>query len=153
MSVATYTGSLNVLGHELLSEWSPRLTVRPEVEAFGPSGIISSKYRTIPVDAETGDFSVTLFPSTELTGSDNRTGVKYILELQMFGESVDGTAIILHQDVWIFTAIFGGGNIRDMGSAPPVALISGPPWPATPQPGTYFDVVTGDVGYYGIEVI
>lgn len=153
MSVATYNGSLKVLGVELVSAWFPRLTVRPEVEASGPSGMLSSKPRTVAVNSITGDFAMTLYPSTELVGTDGRPGVRYILELALFDSSWDGANLLVRHDVWEFTAIAGGGDISTMGSAPPVALIVGPPWPETPRPGTYFDAGTGDLGSYGIGVI
>ena len=152
MSIATYTGSLHVLGHALLSAWFPRLTVRPEVEAMGPDGLVSSKPLAVTVDHNTGLFSMPLVPSTELTGTDGRLGVRYILDLALFDSSWDGATALVRQDLWIFTAIAGGGDIADMGSQPPVAFIAGPPWPLTPRAGTYFDVITADLGYYGMGI-
>lgn len=152
MSTAIYTGNVNVLGSTPLTSFSPKLTIRPEVEAFGPSGVVSQKRRPITVNLDTGVFEVPLFPSSELRGSDGRDGVKYVLELALFDDTFDESRRIVQHDVWVFTAIAGGGNIHEMGAPPPNALIVGPPWPAVPRPGAYFDVTTGDVGFYGIGV-
>jgi hypothetical protein len=153
MSTALYYGNMNALGYQPLSRWSPRLTVRPEVEAFGPAGLISSKPRSISVDPETDYFEVRLVPSSEMTGTDGRIGVKYVLELALFEEEgIDGFHPPVRNDIWVFTAFAGGGPIRDMGKAPAIGFFVGPPWPASPRPGTYFDTETGDIGSYAVGV-
>lgn len=152
MSTALYYGNMNALGYQPLSAWSPRLTVRPEVEAFGPAGLISGKPRTISVDEETDAFEVRLVPSSEMTGADGRIGVRYVLELALFDTTFDGKQELVRHDIWIFTAIAGGGPIRDMGDAPPIGFFVGPPWPSSPRPGTYFDTETGDLGVYAVGV-
>lgn len=152
VSTAVYFANMNALGYQPLSAWSPRLTVRPEVEAFGPAGLISSKPRTISVDPETDYFEVTLVPSSEMTGTDGRIGVKYVLELALFDTTIDGSDALVRHDIWVFTAFAGGGPIRDMGQAPPIGFFVGPPWPGSPRPGTYFDTESGDIGTYAVGV-
>lgn len=153
MSTASYFSNLAVLGRgsTSLSDLGRRLTVRPEVEAYGPSGIVSSRRRGVVLDDATGDFSVTLFPSPELRGVDGRDGVNYILELALFEEALDDATWTVH-DTWVFTAIVGGGDIKNMGPYPSNNLIEGPPWPEGMPPGAYFEPETGEFGFYGIGV-
>lgn len=152
MATAVYTGKLVDIGVNALGAWKPRLTVRPEIEARRAGVIVSSKRIAVPVSNSDGAFSMTLIPSSELVGIDGRIGVKYVLEVALFEDTLDGSSWAPVNDAWKFTALPGGGDVAGMGDGPSIALYIGPPWPATAKPGTYFDTVTGDLGYYAIEV-
>lgn len=147
MVAYTYTGTLTDIGVEVLTERMPRLTVRPEKQGiFGPDGPVSDARRVIPLDPITGEFTLDLIASADLTPP-----TRYVLELVFFDDSADGTPSAGY-DIWKFTALPGGGPIADMGDGPPTKLYIGPPWPSTPRPGAYFDTETNDLGYYDLEV-
>lgn len=152
MSTAEYTGKLVDIGVNVLAAWKPRLTVRPEIEARRAGVIVSSKRIIVPVSSSNGSFAMTLIPSSELVGVDGRLGVKYVIEVALFEESGDGSEALTAHDQWRFSALPGGGDVAGMGDGPSIALYIGPPWPATAKPGTYYDTVSGDLGYYAIEV-
>lgn len=148
MAIQIYSGRLTDIGAGGLDAFYPQLTVRPEREATGPDGLVVSE-RRIPVGvaAGTGWFDIPLIPSEQLSPP-----TRYVLELSLFDQAGDGSSFI-SGDQWIFTAVDGGGNVADMGSQAPSALIVGPPWPVTPRPGTYFDTETSDLGVYQVGVV
>lgn len=152
--MATYTGTLKDMGLSVpnVVNFTPRLSVRPEVEAWGPDGLIVSKRKLVDVNVSTGAISMELTPSHQLVGNDGRVGVKYVIDLSLFNESADGTKVPRLKDWWRFNALPGGGDIAGMGDGPPVALYIGPPWPAQPVAGAFFDPSDGDLSYYEIEV-
>ena len=114
--MATYTGDLKDVGLASLAAYTPKLTVKPVQECWGPDGPISERPVTI---ALTGThFEVDLVPSTQLTLSNGRVGVQYILECELLSP-------IGFHDQWIFTALPGGGKISDMIGVP---IDPGPAW-------------------------
>lgn len=145
MAAYTYTGTLTDIGVQVLTSRYPRLTVRPEHGVWGLDGVVSSARRTVTVNPATGAFTMTLVASADLTPP-----AKYVLEVVLFDQAADGTPIA-GWDAWTFTAVAGGGNIADMADAPATRLFIGPPWPATPIPGAYFDTTTNDLGFYSLE--
>lgn len=131
MAKYTYTGTLTDIGVSALAGYTPRLTVRPQAEAFGPSGIVSAKRVLVPVNPS-GSFSMQLQPSTELTPTrGGPTGVKYVLEVALFEDTFDGSQRVIHRDSWSFSAVAGGGDIGDMADLVPygpiVAVLAPPP--------------------------
>lgn len=139
MSSFTYTGTLTDIGLGVIASSNPVMRVRPEVEAFGPDGVVSAKPRPVSVKSSTGAFSMTLYPSGQLTpGNGGPTGVAYILEVGRFEDTIDGK--VFHGiDVWRFIAATGGGNIGDMAGGSLLAVWIGPPWPSPLQKGLYLD--------------
>lgn len=129
-----YTGRLTDVAGGTLAAVSPVLRVRPETEAFGPDGIVSEHPVMVPVDGA-GNFSMSLFPSGELTaGWQGTTGVRYILSV--------GLEHGAWLDVWRFTATAGGGPVAGMAGGSMLAVWPGPPWPPLPLPkGMYIDTV------------
>jgi len=150
MSLAVYTSSLRIFGGGDMSDYSPLLTVRPEIEAWSTTGIVASTRKTIDVDPETTAFSTTLVPSAELTGTDGRWPVPYILELVLFEETFDGSNRLVQHNSWVFTALPGGGELEDMANIPPTTVYYGPPWPSKPTPGLFLDITNGDLSSYAI---
>lgn len=142
MPTAPYTGTLADIGLGILTGSNPAMRVRPEEEAFAAEGLISAIPVSVPVNPESGRFSVPLVPSGELTASTSgRTGVDYIIEVGRFETSLDG--FTFHgADYWKFTATAGGGNVGGMKGGSLLAVWIGPTWPAPPLPrGLYIDTV------------
>ena len=145
MGTQTYTSRLTDLSEAPLSAWYPQLRISPEEEAFGPAGLVSERYREVPVDPGSGAFSVALIPSGELTGRSGKAGVDYIIQARLLGEHHSWL------DLWRFTAVAGGGPIHEMQGGSLLAIWVGPPWPAYPLPkGFYFDT-TGENPYGIVE--
>jgi hypothetical protein len=124
------------------------MRVRPEVEAYGPDGLVSKAPVPVTLNPTTGAFSITLIPSGELTPTTGGSpGVDYIIEVGRFEHAIDGT-YFAGVDVWKFTAVAGGGNVGGMSGGSLLAVWIGPPvgeWPAEPLPkGLYLDPITGD---------
>lgn len=141
MSSYVYTGTLTDIGLGLLNGQSPVLRVRPTVEAFGPDGLVSAAPVPVSLNAGTGAFSMTLYPSGELTpAAGGAAGVDYIIEVGRFETAIDGENVFVGLDVWKFTAVAGGGNVGEMAGGSMLAVWVGPPWPAQPLPkGLYID--------------
>lgn len=141
MTTYEYTGTLADIGLGVLTSRAPVMRVRPEVEAYGPNGLISSVPVDVAIDPVTGAFSMHLVPSGDLTAaSGGRPGVDYIIEVGRFEKSIDGT-YFAGFDVWKFTAVAGGGNVGGMKGGSLLAVWVGPPWPADPVPsGLYIDL-------------
>lgn len=146
--MAIYTGTLTDVGVNSLGPLLPRLTVRPEIAAWGPDGLVTDNRVVVPLTGVA--FSMALIPSSSLVGADGRLGVKYVLEVVLFAETVDGSRAQVWRSEWRFAALPMGGPIVDMGDVPPIAFFVGPPWPATPLPGGYYDTDTGNLGKYAI---
>lgn len=140
MSSFVFTGTYRDIGLGPIDYADPVMRIRPEVEAFGPDGLVSGKPREIAVDPATGAFSMTLYPSGELTSAmGGRVGVDYIIEIgrsvsTMDGERSNGV------DVYRFTAVAGGGNIGQMAGGSLLAVWVGPPWPNPLRKGLYIDL-------------
>ncbi|PVE94981.1 hypothetical protein [Microbacterium sp. TPD7012] len=141
MPTYAYTGTLADIGLGVLTPLMPRMAVHPEVEAFGPDGLISDVPVPVAVDPVTGAFTMNLIPSGDLTPTaGGRSGVGYIIEVARFGQTIDGT-YHAGTDVWKFTAVAGGGNVGGMNGGSLLAVWVGPPWPADPVPsGLYVDM-------------
>lgn len=142
MSSYTYTFSLRDIGLGQLPAAGLVVTVEPEVEAFGPQGLVSARPKPIPLDGS-GSASVTLYPSGELTAaSSGRTGVRYVIKVGRFEDAIDGT-VFRGLDVFWFVAVAGGGNVGEMSGGSLLAVWIGPPihpWPVAPYPkGLYLD--------------
>ncbi|MBO3663743.1 hypothetical protein [Microbacterium stercoris] len=150
MATYTYLGTLTDVGVHGLADFMPRLTVRPEVEAWGPDGLVTDQRVVVPVTGTT--FSMELIPSSELVGTNGKVGVQYILEVVLYGETASGGRWRVWQNEWRFSALPGGGAITRMGDVPALGFYVGPNWPATPLPGAYYDPSSGDLGYYAIGV-
>lgn len=143
MSSYTYTGTLTDIGLGVLTGQYPVMRVRPEVEAYGPDGLVSKAPVPVPLDPGNGTFSMNLIPSGELTPTTGGSpGVDYIIEVGRFEQALDGT-YFAGIDAWKFTAVVGGGNIGDMAGGSLLAIWIGPPvaaWPSYPYPpGLYID--------------
>lgn len=141
MAAYVYTGTLADIGLGLLTPFAPQMWVHPEVEAFGPDGLVSAVPVAVTVNSVTGAFSMTLIASGDLTpAAGGPTGVDYIIEVGRFEQAVDGT-YLAGTDVWKFTAVAGGGNIGEMSGGSLLAVWVGPPWPDLPVPaGLYIDL-------------
>lgn len=141
MVTYAYTGTLADIGLGALTPYAPRMAVRPEVEAFGSNGLISSVPVPVSIDPVTGAFTMNLVPSGDLTPtSGGATGVDYIIEVGRFEQTIDGT-YFAGIDVWKFTAVAGGGNVGEMNGGSLLAVWVGPPWPPAPvPPGLYIDL-------------
>ena len=144
MAVYTYSGRLTDIGLGALVNANPVMRVRPVVEAFGPSGLISQAPVPVTITPATGAFSMSLIPSGELTpATGGSAGVDYVIEVGRFEEAIDGSAVFAGLDVWRFTAVAGGGNVGDMAGSSLLAVWVGPPWPSSPLPaGLYIDTVS-----------
>lgn len=140
MPTQTYTGNLRNIGLSALTGASVEMRVRPEVECFGPNGLISKIPKPIDLDSG-GAFSMQLVASGELTPSmGGDTGVDYIIEVSRFEKTLDGSRSFTGVDVWKFTAAAGGGDVGGMAGGSLLAVWIGPPWPSTPLPkGLYID--------------
>jgi hypothetical protein len=140
MSSYTYTGTLTDIGLGALTGQYPVMRVRPEVEAYGPDGLVSKAPVPVTLNPTTGAFSMTLIPSGELTPTGGGSpGVDYIIEVGRFEEAIDGT-YFAGVDAWKFTAVAGGGNVGGMNGGSLLAVWIGPPWPTLPLPkGLYID--------------
>lgn len=137
MAVYTYFGNLTDLGLGPLTRYSPRLTVRPKEETWGPHGPVSEVRKVISV-ATNGDFSFTALASGDLNPATD-----YILELCRFEETFDGSTVPAGLDVWEFTAVVGGGNVAQMQGASMYSIWlggAGVPWPDGTPPGLYIDL-------------
>lgn len=142
MSSYTYTGTLTNIGLGVIASSNPVMRVRPEVEAFGPDGVVSALPQPVTVDEVTGEFSMTLYPSGELAPAlGGHPGVDYIIEVGRFEETIDGS-MFNGLDVWKFTAVIGGGNIGEMAGGSLLAVWVGPPWPSPLLPGLYIDTAS-----------
>lgn len=141
MSQFVYMGYLSDIGLGILTGSGAELRVRPEVESFGPVGIVSATPVPVPLGA-TGGFTMSLYPSGELTPSQGGSpGVDYILELARFETAMDGQRVFSALDTWKFTAVAGGGNVGRMQGGSLLAVWLGPPWPSEPLPkGLYIDL-------------
>lgn len=136
MATYTYTGKLTDFGEAPFPNATPKLWVEATEPAFGPTGALST--RRIPVTVTSnGDFSVDLIPSV-----DTSPTVFYKLRLEWL--HADGN--IAGWNEWQFTAVQGGGQIKDMVSAPASVWWVGPPWPNPLMSGFYLDRFTNDVG-------
>lgn len=137
MATYTYTGRLTDFGEAPFPDAKPRLWVEARVPAFGPNGPLAP--RRIPVTvASNGDFTVDLVASV-----DTNPTVEYVLRVEWLhvDEEISGWS------EWPFTAVIGGGQIKDMGPGAPLSVwFVGPPWPANTPPGFYYDKLTDDVG-------
>ncbi|MBT2485824.1 MULTISPECIES: hypothetical protein [unclassified Microbacterium] len=142
MPTYAYTGTLADIGLGALTALMPRMAVHPEVEAFGPDGLISDVPVPVTVDPVTGAFTMNLIPSGDLTPTTGGSpGVDYIIEVARFEQTIDGT-YYAGTDVWKFTAVAGGGNIGGMKGGSLLAVWIGPPWPPAPLPaGLYIDTL------------
>lgn len=148
MSTSPYSGRLTDVGVQSLAGLSPRLTVRPEVEAFSSGGEVVSSHR-VEVPLSGTNFTMTLIPSDQLTPAQGGgNGVKYVIEVSLFAPTQDGGAVQVWHSEWRFAARPGGGSITAMGDAPVFRFFAGPPWPASPTPGAYYDTISGDFGPY-----
>lgn len=141
MALGVYTGTLTDIGANILdSLLRVRLRIRPEEEAFGPNGIVSAAPIDVPVVGPNAAFTMTLYPSGELTGRSGKAGVDYILSVDRFEETAQGGEWLSGWDLWKFTAVAGGGNIGGMAGGSLLAAWPGPPWPSEPLPkGLYID--------------
>lgn len=138
----TYGATLTDIGLGLLNDRLPEITVRPEVESFGPDGIVSGVRVPVTRDPATGTFFMNLIPSGDLTPVAGGTpGVDYILEVGRFDLADDLTKIWHGTEAWRFTAVAGGGNIGEMNGGSMLALWIGPPWPAQQPKGLYIDTL------------
>lgn len=146
MATYTYTGKLTDLGENPFpSSAAPELVVIAE-DGFGPNGLIAATSREVPVPiAVDGTFSVDLVASTDLVPSR-----PYTLRATWFAADLEGQLVPAGWAEWIFTAIPGGGPIVDMVNAPVSVWFQGPPWPEVPRPGFYHDLITDDIGKWGI---
>lgn len=140
MAVYSYTGKLTDFGEAPFPGAQPRLWVEPERDAFSPSGPAASRRILIPV-ASTGDFSVDLIPSADLTPP-----TRYALRVEWISVSMDGSEALAGWAEWRFTALIGGGPITTM----PDGVITRVWYSITPppvnRPGIYWvHPVTGDV--------
>lgn len=142
MPTYAYTGTLADIGLGVLTSHAPVMRVRPEREAFSPTGLISAVPVTVAVNPATGAFTMNLVPSGELTPTAGGSpGVDYIIEVGRFEESLDGT-VFTGIDLWRFTAVAGGGNVGEMNGGSLLAVWVGPPWPPAPLPkGLYIDLL------------
>lgn len=140
MSSYNYSGTLTDIGLGPLAGQQPVMRVRPEVEAFGPDGLVSAAPVPVTLNPSTGAFSMTLIPSGELTpATGGPTGVPYVIDVGRFEQSLDGSYFV-GVDVWKFTAVAGGGNVGEMNGGSLLAVWVGPPWPSEPLPaGLYID--------------
>lgn len=141
MAVYTYTGQLTDIARVPIGGWMPEMAVRPVVEAYAPSGLVSAVPVPITVNPTTGAFSVSLIPSGELTPTGGGSpGVDYIISVGRFELGDDNKTFWAGTDSWRFTAVAGGGNIGEMNGASLLAVWLGPPWPLPPLPaGLYID--------------
>lgn len=142
MSEYTYTFRLTDIGLGALTAWMPEVAVRPEVSAFGPDGLVSDV--RVPITEVGGTYSVSLFPSGELTPKTGGSpGVDYIIEVGRFELADDLTKIWHGTEAWKFTAVAGGGNVGEMNGGSLLAVWVGPPWPQLPSPaGLYIESVS-----------
>lgn len=149
MSLFAYTGTLADIRLGMLTDLAPLCWVRPEVESFGPDGLVSAVRVPLTMNPTSGAFTVNLIPSGELTpATGGPAGVDYIIEVALFKPTVDGDTFLAGTDVWKFTAVAGGGNVGTMQGGSTLAVWIGPPfgaWPSAPLPkGLYLDPITGD---------
>lgn len=135
MATYPYTGRLTDFGEAPFPSAFPRLVIVADRDAFGPSGLLSKKRIPVTVAAD-GTFRVSLVPST-----DTSPPVRYTARC----EWLDGETLVGFSE-WSFTALPGGGPIKDMVTAPLSVWFVGPPWPQGTPPGWYFDRFTNDVG-------
>ncbi|WP_336642345.1 hypothetical protein [Microbacterium sp. MMO-56] len=150
MPTQTYTGNLRNIGLAALTGVELALRVRPEVECFGPNGLVSKVPKPIALGSA-GEISVALIPSGDLTPAQGgETGVDYIIELARFEDAIDGSRVLKAVDFWRFTAVAGGGDIGEMAGGSLLAVWVGPPWPPLPSPkGFYIDKTPPNA--YGIR--
>lgn len=140
MPTYTYTGTLADIGLGVLTPFAPLMWVHPEVEAYGPDGLISAVPVPVTVNPTTGAFSMQLVASGDLTpAAGGSPGVDYIIEVGRFAPAVDGT-FFAGTDVWKFTAVAGGGNVGEMNGGSLLAVWVGPPWPDGTPAGLYIDM-------------
>lgn len=144
MNSYSFTGTLTDIGLGALTEQFPVMTVRPEVSAFGPDGLVSDV--RVPVGLVGDAFSMDLVASAELTPvSGGRSGVLYVIEVGRFDLADDLTKVWHGTEQWRFTAVLGGGNVGQMPNVRPewnVPWGFGPP-PATVTTGLYYDASVG----------
>lgn len=134
-----YTWKLTDIRAAALTPWFPVVRVRPEVEAFGPDGLVSEVPVVVTPDMY-GTYTVSLFASGDLTpAAGGGSGVDYVIEVGRFEESIDGHRFV-GMDLYRFTAAAGGGPVAQMQGGSLLAVWIGPPWPAAPLPkGVYID--------------
>lgn len=135
MATYTYTGKLTDFSEQPFPDAAPALWVEADKPAYGPNGPLSTK-RIPVVVAANGNFSVDLVASV-----DTSPTVKYGL----FVKWLHGDGSPAGQTEWEFTAVQGGGPIKDMTDAPVSAWWVGPPWPPNQPRGFYLDKDTNDV--------
>lgn len=135
MAVYLYTGVLADFAQSPFPEAVPRLKVIASRAAFGPLGPLAEKPVLVPV-AASGAFTVSLVASTDTTPP-----TKY----RLFCEWLNSEGAPVGWSEWEFTAVVGGGPVKDMVTAPPSVWFVGPPWPAAEPAGFYWDTTTDDV--------
>lgn len=138
----SYTWKLTDIRADALTPWFPVVRVRPEVEAFGPDGLVSEVPVVVNPDMY-GTYTVSLFASGDLTPAvGGGSGVDYVIEVGRFDESIDGHRFS-GTDLYRFTAAAGGGAVAQMQGGSTLAVWVGPPigeWPQPPLPkGMYID--------------
>lgn len=140
MATYTYTGKLTDFSEAPFPGAAPVLWVTPDGSAFGPDGLLSENI--IPVAIATdGTFLVPLVAS-----SDTSPPTLYTLRCKWLAPDGLGGTYIVGLSEWKFTAVVGGGAVKDMVTAPVSVWFVGPPWPAPEPSGFYFDRYTNDVG-------
>ena len=107
MAKATYTGKLTDFGEAPFPGDVPKLWVAPKRGAFGAVGVLATRRVAVTV-APDGSFSVDLVPSAALMPPQS-----YLLRCEWSGGG---------STEWEFTALAGGGNIKDMGVIDAVGL-------------------------------
>ena len=107
MAKATYTGKLTDFGEVPFPDDVPKLWVAPKRGAFGAVGVLATRRVAITV-APNGSFSVDLVPSAALMPPQS-----YLLRCEWSGGG---------STEWEFTALRGGGNIKDMAVIDSVGL-------------------------------
>lgn len=135
MSTHTHYGTLTNIGLGALTTWMPQMTVRPEVSAYGPDGLVSDV--RVPVALSGESFAMTLIPSGELKPiNGGRPGVDYIVEVGRFELADDLTKIWHGTEQWRITAVAGYRTVAfgDSLTSPDGGAPNGQGWVA------YFDV-------------
>lgn len=144
--MATYTYEVKVTDFE--EQPFPGATLRvwvaPERDAHGPEGQLAARRIPVVIDS-TGAGTVQLVASVDLSPT---TG--YVLRGDWLSFDQNGQEILAGWSEWSFTALAGGGPIKDMVSAPVSVWWVGPPWPTTPRPGFFWDLTTDSVGEWGM---
>ncbi|MFF7683150.1 hypothetical protein ACFZA2_10345 [Microbacterium sp. NPDC007973] len=147
MATYTYTGFLTDLGENPFPAGAAPELVAIAQDGFGPKGLVAGALREVPVPIQPdGSFSVQLTASTDFSPSR-----PYTLRCTWFAFDVNEQKVPAGWAEWTFTAVAGGGPIRDMVTAPVSTWFIGPPWPATPVIGAFYLNREGQMPWFRYE--